>query len=261
MTSPNEPKFRKLRTIVVEDEWAARKYLVEMLDASGEALVVAAVATLSEAQQTLAPGGIVVDVAFVDINLAGSDGDEAGLALIRELAGTKGAPLFVLATALSQHAVEAYSLGVADYLLKPIHQDRVTECLRRLQQRFSYTAPPLIPERVVARSKKGLVLLLRDEVWAFEAAERLMFVHSARGRFDIDLSLTAIEASLGGDFLRVHRQWLVNLTHVRALENDEGETVIVVGEPAVAVRVPVARDRRGTVRDLLLNGATGLRRP
>ena len=32
------------------------------------------------------------------------------------LAGTPGAPLFVLATALSQHAVEAYALGVADYL-------------------------------------------------------------------------------------------------------------------------------------------------
>jgi 2-polyprenyl-6-hydroxyphenyl methylase/3-demethylubiquinone-9 3-methyltransferase len=42
---------------------------------------------------------------------------------------------------------------------------------------------------VVARSKKGLVLFARDEVWAFEAADRLMFVHTARGRFDVDLSL------------------------------------------------------------------------
>lgn len=262
MAAQTEPNARVLRALVVEDEWAARNYLVEMLHASGQAVVVAAVETLAEAQQALAAGGIVVDVAFVDIHLGHAHGDEAGMQLVRNLAGTPGAPLFVLATALSQHAIEAYALGVADYLLKPIHEDRVTECLMRLQQRIARTAPRSVPDRVVARSKKGLVLFARDEVWAFEAAERLMFVHTARGRFDIDLSLAAIEASLGSAFLRVHRQWLVHTAHVRAIENEDGETVVVVGsEPSREIRVPVARDRRGAVRDLLLHGATGLRRP
>jgi DNA-binding LytR/AlgR family response regulator len=249
---------------VVEDEWAARNYLIEMLHASEQAVVVAAVATLAEAEQALAPGGIAVDVAFVDIHLGSAKGnaDEAGMQLIRSLAGTPGAPVFVLATALSQHAVEAYALGVADYLLKPIHEDRVRECLLRVQLRLARSAPRVVPERVVARSKKGLVLFARDEVWAFEAAERLMFVHTARGRFDIDLSLAAIEASLGGTFLRVHRQWLVHTAHVRAIENEDGDTVVVVGHgPPGELRVPVARERRGAVRDLLLDGATGLRRP
>ena len=254
-----EAKLRVLRALVVEDEWAARNYIVEMLHASGQAVVVAAVATLVEARQALAPGGIVVDVAFVDIHLG--HGDEAGMNLVRTLAGTPEAPLLVLATALSQHAVEAYALGVADYLLKPIHEDRVTECLARLQQRLAQTAPRSVPDRIVARSKKGLVLFARDEVWAFEAAERLMFVHTSRGRFDVDLSLAAIEVSLGSGFLRVHRQWLVHIAHVGAVENEDGETVVVVGdEPARELRVPVARDRKAAVLDLLLHGATGLRR-
>jgi two-component system response regulator LytT len=268
MAAQMETRPCVLRALVVEDEWAARNYLVEMLHASGQAVVVAAVDTLAEAQQALAPGGVVVDVAFVDIHLGsakGGEADEAGMRLVRTLSGTPGAPLFVLATALSQHAVEAYTLGVADYLLKPIYEDRVTECLMRLQERLAQTARrsvAAVSERVVARSKKGLVLFARGEVWAFEAAERLMFVHTARGRFDIDLSLSAIEASLGSDFLRVHRQWLVHTSHVRAIENEDGETVVVVGgDPPGEMRVPVARDRRGVVRDLLLHGATGLRRP
>ena len=266
MAAQMEATLRVLRALVVEDEWAARNYLVEMLHASGQATVVAAVSTLAEAEQALAPGGVAVDVAFVDIHLGnaqGDQGDEAGMHLVRTLAGTPGAPLFVLATALSQHAVEAYALGVADYLLKPIHEDRVKECLLRVQQRLaqnSHRPGSAVPERVVARSKKGLVLFARDEVWAFEAADRLMFVHTARGRFDIDLSLAAIEASLGGAFLRVHRQWLVHIAHVRAIENEDGDTVVVVGgEPPGELRVPVARDRRSAVRDLLLDGATGLR--
>jgi DNA-binding LytR/AlgR family response regulator len=105
MASQIEAKSRVLRALVVEDEWAARNYLVEMLHASGQAVVVAAVATVAEAQQALAPGGIVVDVAFVDIHLGHGHGDEAGMHLVRTLAGTPEAPLFVLATALSQHAV------------------------------------------------------------------------------------------------------------------------------------------------------------
>jgi two-component system response regulator LytT len=268
MAAPMDLKGRVLRALVVEDEWAARNYLVEMLHTSGQAVVVAAVATLAEAEQALAPGGIGVDVAFIDIQLGNTQGDkgnEAGMHLVRTITGTTGAPLFVLATALSQHAVEAYALGVADYLLKPIHEDRVKECLLRVQQRLAQTAPrpdPAAPERVVARSKKGLVLFALDEVWAFEAADRLMFVHTARGRFDIDLSLAAIEASLGSAFLRVHRQWLVHTAHVRAIENEDGDTVVVVGEKSPGeMRVPVARERRGAIRDLLLHGATGLRRP
>lgn len=233
-----------------------------MLHTSGQAVVVAAVESLAQAEQALGPEGVRVEVAFVDIQLGGSDSLEAGMRLVRALAGQPGAPLFVLATALPEHALEAYSLGVADYLLKPIHQDRVTECLLRLQRRIPRVASRSGPERVVARSKRGLVLLGVDEVWAFEAAERLVFVHTARGRFDVDLSLAAIEASLGADFLRVHRGWLVHTGRVRAIENEAGETVVVVGgDAANEIRVPVARDRRVVVRDLLLDGATGLRRP
>ncbi len=266
MTPPAPSPARLLRALVVEDEWASRQYLVEMIHRSGQAVVIAAVASLAEAQQALGPEGIAIDVAFVDIHLSGLGGDEAGLDLVRALAATPGAPRFVLATALSQHAIEAYALGVVDYLLKPIEQERVTQCLTRLQQLPARIAPPpprsLPPDRIVARSKKGLVFLARDEVWAFEASDRLMFVHTARGRFDIDLSLATIEASLGSEFLRVHRQWLVRTACIRAIENEDKESTLVVGSGlACEIRVPVARDRRGEVRDLLLHGTTGLRRP
>jgi DNA-binding LytR/AlgR family response regulator len=117
---------------------------------------------------------------------------------------------------------------------------------------------------LVARSDKGLVFLQRDEVWAFEASGRLTFVHTAAGRFDIDLSLTAVESSLGWGLLRSHRNWLVGLPHVRELVRSDGETKIFVGdgvgEQAHGVWVPVARERTNKVREVLLSEATGIRR-
>ncbi|MGZ3419895.1 MAG: LytR/AlgR family response regulator transcription factor [Polyangiales bacterium] len=251
-----------LRVLVVEDEWPARNYLVELLHASKIAVVVAAVADAESAIQALGPeGGLAVDVVFADIHLVGSERDDAGLELVRSHAQKPGAPLFVLATAYKEHAIEAYSLGVVDYLLKPFTEERVEQCLRRLlarrPQRASASA---IPTKIVARKKKGLVFLRPEEVWAFEAADRLTFVHTPRGKFDLDLSLSAIEAAFGKGLLRAHRNWLVNPEHVRELVRDAGDELIVGGDDQEGVHVPIARERAQVVRDALLADATGLRR-
>jgi DNA-binding LytR/AlgR family response regulator len=108
------------------------------------------------------------------------------------------------------------------------------------------------------------VFLQRDEVRAFEASDRLSFVHSPAGRFDVDLSLAAIEASLGPGWLRVHRNWVVNQIHVRALDRDElGSTLVLGGAGGNEkgnLRVPIARDKVQMGRDALLDGTTGIRR-
>jgi DNA-binding LytR/AlgR family response regulator len=84
-------------------------------------------------------------------------------------------------------------------------------------------------------------------------------VHTTRGRFDVDLSLSAILASFGTELIRTHRNWLVNAGHVRELARDSGEVELVVGA-SEELRVPVARDRAQAVKDALLAGAAGLRR-
>jgi two-component system response regulator LytT len=253
-----------LRVLVVEDEWPARNYLVELIESSGLGAVVGAVGGVEEAKQALAgeASGITIDVAFVDVQLDG--GGETGLSLVRSMGKAERGPMFVLATAYEQHALEAFELGVVDYLLKPFNEERVVQCLRRLQQRRAGGEAATGPTRIVARRKRSLVFLQPQEIWAFEAADRLTFVHTLHGTFDIDLSLAAVEASFGRTFVRVHRNWLVNATHIKELERDGHETRLFVGagvaDAGQGIRVPVARERAAQVREMLLTNATGLRR-
>ncbi len=262
----SELETTPLRVLVVEDEWPARNYLVELLHASNLAAVVGAVADVEAAMEALEPDAPTLDVVFADIHLVGSERDDAGLELVRTIARRPGAPTFVLATAYKEHAIEAFALGVADYLLKPFTDERVDQCLRRLHARRAPRTAVATPNRIVARRKKGLVFLRPEEVWAFEAADRLTFVHTRQGRFDLDLSLSAIEAAFGGagrGLLRVHRNWLVNPEHVRELLREGGDSEVFVGDgldDGAGVRVPVARERNQAVRDALLSDATGLRR-
>jgi DNA-binding LytR/AlgR family response regulator len=253
----------KLRALVVEDEWATRNDLARMLQASGEAEVVGALASAETARQALdaAPADGAIDVAFVDVQLVGSLRDNEGLELVRAYASRPGAPAFVLATAFREHAIEAFDLEVVDYLLKPFTEERVGRCLSRIKARRA-PADPIRPPRLVARRKRALVFLRLDEVWAFESAERLAYVHTARGRYEIDLSLSAVEASMGHTLLRVHRSWLVNVEHVRELDGHGSETELLVGSPdgeQDGVRIPVSRERAQAVRAALLSSAMGIR--
>jgi two-component system, LytTR family, response regulator LytT len=246
-----------LRALVLEDEWPTRNYLVQLIEGTRLAQVVGAVASLDEAREALA--GSPIDVVFVDIQLAATGDSRTGLDLIRSMAGTPGAPMFVIATAFKQHTLEAFDLGVVDYLLKPFSEERVEQCLRRLIARRPERSSGAM--RVVARRKRNLVFLDPQDIWAFEAADRLTCVHSRHGTFDIDLSLATIEASFGRALTRVHRNWLVNLAAVKEMERDGGEMTLLVGDMGdAAVRAPVARDRAKAVRDLLLENATGIRR-
>lgn len=258
----SSPKPAKLRAVILEDEWPARNYLVELVEGTGRAEVVGALATAQEARELVETGRTAVDVVFVDVQLAG-EGEKAGLDLVRELARSPSPPAFVLATAFKQHAIEAFDLGVVDYLLKPFSEDRVAACIDRLVSRLADSPAPApnasAPSRIVARKGRSLVFLDPSEVWAFEAKDRLTCVHSARGKFDVDLSLATIESSLGRSFARVHRNWLVNATHIKQLDRDGSETSLLVGTES-AIVVPVARERSQGVRDMLLSNAMGVRR-
>ncbi len=249
-----------LKSLVLEDEWPTRNYLVKLIEGTGRAEVIGAVATIDEVREALA--GSAADAVFVDVQLAATGDSRTGLDLIRSMAGDPAAPMFVLATAFSQHSLEAFDLGVVDYILKPYTEERVEQCLQRLLERRALR--PHAPRRVVARRKKSLVFLNPEEIWAFQASDRLTFVHSPEGRFDIDLSLAAIEASFGRALFRVHRNWLVNLGYVKEFERDVGGATVTVGSKldseGNSIRAPVSQDRAKPLRDALLENATGLRR-
>lgn len=256
-----------MRVLVVEDEWPARNYLVELLEATQLVEVVGAVATIDEAQQVLQADrrGVPsqsVDLVFVDIQLAGG-GNDAGLRFVRSMSDVVGAPMFIVATAFKQHAVEAFELGVVDYVLKPFHRERIEQSIRRVLARRSPVPERTTIRRIVARRGKSIVFLELHEVWAFEAADRLTTVHTAGGVLDIDLTLASIEASFGRALVRVHRNWLVNSDHIKELEREGHDTRLFVGtgtlEGRRGVFVPVARDRAQSIRDFLLSDTTGLR--
>ena len=243
------------RALVVEDERAARDYLVRLLRASdriGSVAVAETVAAARRAVRIAEP-----EVLFVDVRLV-NDGEVAGLHFAREVISAAPDIRIVVTTALDYHALDAFDLGAVDYLLKPFTPERLARTLDRIAPAPTVPSARLRPTTLVGHNARGLVLLDLDEVFAAEAVDRLTYVHSTCGRYALDISLAALEDVPDGGWLRVHRNWLVRLGAIRALERNGGDLVLRIREPHT-LRIPIARARAASVRDVLLRSALGQR--
>lgn len=71
-----------------------------------------------------------LDIVFLDIEMPG----KSGLQLAEELQVLNPELSIVFITAYTQYAVEAFELSVADYLVKPIFEDRLRKTLDRIKK-------------------------------------------------------------------------------------------------------------------------------
>jgi DNA-binding LytR/AlgR family response regulator len=118
------------RCLIVDDESPAREELRHLLGGFDDVVVVGEATTAEEAQVLIA--SVDYDLVLLDIRMPGM----GGLELARALAATPTPPAIVFTTAYADHAVEAFDLDTADYLVKPFDAERLRRAVdRALEQR------------------------------------------------------------------------------------------------------------------------------
>lgn len=118
----------RARILVVEDDPALQRLVVDELEASGRR--VEAVSTLSDARDGLAER--LPDLVVTDLRLP----DGHGMELVRELVaqpdGKRPAIIVVTAFGTVPQAVEALQAGADDFLTKPLDLDHFLICVERV---------------------------------------------------------------------------------------------------------------------------------
>jgi hypothetical protein len=114
--------------------------------------------------------------------------------------------------------------------------------------------PGLTPaRRIVGVSGDRMVLLHRPEVRYAEADGNDVWLVTDEGRLQAAVrGIDKLEEELaGGDFLRVHRRFLVNLACVRAVDRGSRGELSLIMEGATREPVPVSRRNLSAVRRAL----------
>lgn len=213
-----------LRTLVVDDEKLARDRLRTFLRAIEDVEIVGEAANGPEAVQLIEAER--PDLVFLDIQMPGMD----GFGVLRALSHK---PEVVFATAYDTYAIKAFEVHAADYLLKPISRDRLTEAVRRVRGRRDNGVPgPDVQELVrsiqqrerryaaqlpVHKARQILILPVENIFW-FEVEYRLVYAHTASERYMTSFTLKDLEDRLDPEvFFRAHKSRLVNLNQVKAI--------------------------------------------
>ncbi|MBU6246198.1 MAG: LytTR family DNA-binding domain-containing protein [Xanthomonadaceae bacterium] len=233
-----------MRVLIVDDEPLARMRLAAL---AGQCEGVEIVGEAGDGEAALgAVATLAPDVLLLDINMPGLD----GTALARRLGGRVQV---VFCTAYENHAVTAFELGAADYLLKPVRLDRLRAALARAAQRLGAAAREAAPGYLHARQRGEEVRIALDEVIALQAEDKYVVVLHAGGELLIEDSLRQLEEAYPEQLVRLHRRCLVPRTRLVGLKTlaDGRSLARLFGS---ALQPEVSRRNLAAVRRLLRMG-------
>lgn len=245
---------RFLRLLAVDDEPPALDELAYLLRADPRVARVHTAADVTDALRVLRDND--VDAVFLDIRMPGLDGME----LARVLGRFARPPAVVFVTAYDDRAAEAFDLGVADYVRKPVQPERLAESLRRvLTTRLVSTHPAVAGQRERAEELTIPVelggttrMLPRSSVHWVEAQGDYARLHTADASHLVRVPLaTLAERWAEAGFVRIHRSYLVQLRLIAELRLANGGYVVVVD----GRELPVSRRHTRELKDRLVRAA------
>ena len=132
-----------IRTLIVDDDPAARGYLRELLaDAHPDVEVVAEAANIAEAKLLIAE--MLPALVFLDVEMPGGSGFD----LLRELKRWDFEVIFV--TGFQRYAIQAIRFSALDYLPKPAQPEELAAALERYHQRHDDLDRAKVQEQFLA---------------------------------------------------------------------------------------------------------------
>ena len=240
----------RLTAIIADDEQHLANYLNDRLAALWPELAIVGIAKNGLEAMRLVDNESPT-IVFLDIRMPGLTGLEVASRL-----DAKTHVVFV--TAYDQYAVEAFDRQAADYLLKPVTDDRLMRTIARLKAKVS-TAE--VPADVAAILKQLATVLpanrsahLRwirasvgetvrqipvDDVFYFQAQDKYVSVYTREGESLIRTPLSELQAELDPDeFWQIHRSTIVNVNRIAATTRDVmGKTTLKLKDSKAELQV------------------------
>lgn len=160
-----------------------------------------------------------IDLMFLDIKMPGVN----GLEFIRTLAHP---PLVILVTAFEHHALEAFSLNVVDYLVKPVSFSRFLTAANKAQDLFNlrqfsgHTNTPPQHDHIFVNAGYSLVKVRLQDIAYIEGLRDYVRIHLVNDNtVTTRISMRNLEDKLNQEhFMRVHKSFIIALDKIESVQ-------------------------------------------
>ncbi len=234
----------KVRALIVDDEPPARRKVRRFLAEDPDIEVVGEAASGEQAIRAIREHR--PDLLFLDIQMPGTDGFGVVDALTPDLL-----PEVVFVTAHDQYALQAFEVAALDYLLKPFDRERFQQAVERAKERIrsgqaadlhdrvreliaQIKRPATDLEHLLVKTRDRAVLVPTREITWIQAAANYVELHVGERVYLLRDSLEGVLRQLTGHaFLRVHRSFIVNISHIKEIQPwSHGDHVILMKDGA-----------------------------
>jgi two-component system LytT family response regulator len=233
-----------LRTIIIDDEPDSVKLLeLQLVQYCPHAEVVGSYTSsvkALDAIETLHP-----DLVFLDIEMPIMNGFE----MMEKVLHKNFSLVFV--TAYNQFALKAFRFNALDFLVKPVDTKELIEAVAKAEKSMKPTPSQLTMlqkqlrgepvTKIAIPGQHGIFFIDLNEILLVEASNNYSKLLLTDDRvFLISKTLKDVQEVLEEEhFLRVHRQYIINLNHIKQFNRNEGIIIMKNG-----ASIPLARNQK-----------------
>lgn len=220
-------------SVIVEDLQPAADILRKFCNKCGLVDVKAHFLTAEDALVHLAEHP--ADLIFLDVEMPGI----SGLEMMDRLGEI---PQVILTTSKTEYAYDAFQYNVTDYMRKPFTYTRFLESIQKVKARKEEEATDISHMFIKVDGK--LVRLNSDDILYIESMGDYVRFTTQDRKYVTHNTIKNIESRMDASrFMKVHRSYIVNLSQVEGLHEDE---LSIRGE-----RIPVSKAHKARIRTLI----------
>jgi len=160
-----------------------------------------------------------VDLIFLDINMP----QLSGMQLARTLPQDQNV---IFTTAYTSFAVESYTVNALDYLLKPITFDRFVKAVERAARHVGSSASHLFSQsgaenrNFFIKTGKAMIKVSPTEIYYIEGLKDYVIFRLENEKHIVYKKMRQLEEILVHGFVRIHHSFIVNVNHIRKIEDN-----------------------------------------
>jgi len=243
-----------IKTIIIDDEDNVREVIRKLLSENCKNVKIVGeadgVSTGIEAISKHKP-----DLVLLDIKM----GDGTGFDLLDKVEPVDFKLIFV--TAFEEYAVKAFKFSALDYILKPVDPDELKEAVKRTEevmqhelqlQLSAFNSNMEIPDtprkKLILKTLDNIFLVNLEDITFCESDGAYTKFHAVdRKEIMVSRSLKEYQDMLSDQgFFRVHKSFLINLSHINRFEKGDGGFVVMSNED----KVPVSSRKKDQLMNL-----------
>ena len=198
--------------LIVDDEFLARKLLTEYVSKIDYLNLVDTCSDATKAMEVLAKEH--VDILMLDIQMP----DISGIEMLKLINNDRVA--VILTTAYSEYAVDAFSLGVIDYLLKPFDYARFVQAINKaVSYKAMESQSEISNDYIMVKADYKLYKVNFDDLLFIEGQHEYVTFHTKTKRITALYSLKNLEEILPKDkFIRTHKSFIVSIKNIEYID-------------------------------------------